>query len=396
MHAPLRSIMMAGLATLLPQAQAQMPAHGERPGEIAKPWTYEGSQKLNQPAPAPAPMPSYTPGAAPPARGGGGTAGAPAPDLARQWRAQPPLAAARNRLLGRWQPQGSNPAELTAAARSNPLGNAFGGADVAAKLLGGMMTGACDQMFGRGVLEFRKDTLVSIETNGRESVLNHLDYRGNDSRVAVLPREPGSVDVMLFDFKGPDRVSVAGFGCTMARLPAGTDAAAPTGATTATAAPARTVTTVPTESGAGARPATSGAAGGATLALAAGLPSRSGRADPIIGTEFYLLNDSLEATLVRAGLAAPSGMAPSLAWMQACEAQRTDTCTQGSRAVQAAIIASARTGPSGTAAFDAQKPGTYYVYGGTTFQRRGVIWNVKVDLQSGANQVQLHQGNLVH
>jgi hypothetical protein len=391
MQALFRSVMIAGLATLLPQAQSQMPAHGERPGEIPKPWTYEGSQKLNQPDPAPAPTPSYTP-AAPQARGGS-TGAAPAPDIARQWRAQPALAAARNRLLGRWQPQGSNPAELTAAARSNPLGNAFGAGEVAAQILGGMMTGACDQMFGRGVLEFRKDTLVSIEGNGQESVLNHLDYRGNDSRVAVLPREPGSVDVMLFDFKGPDRVTVAGFGCTMARMPSGANAAA---ATTATATPAKIVTTVPIESGGGARPATAGSRGGAMLALAAVLPSRSGRADPVIGTEFYLLNDSLDATLVRAGLPATPGVPPSLAWMQACEAQRTAACTQGSRAVQAAIVATARTGFSGTAAFDGQKPGTYYVYGGTSFQRRGVIWNVKVDLRNGPNELQLHQGNLVH
>ena len=82
-------------------------------------------------------------------------------------------------------------------------------------------------MFGRGVIEFRPDTLVAIGGDGSASVLNHVQYRGDGKAVAVLPTDPGSVDVMVFDFKG-DRITARVLGCVMERVRGGSAASAST------------------------------------------------------------------------------------------------------------------------------------------------------------------------
>ena len=84
--------------------------------------------------------------------------------------------------------------------------------------LGGMLGGACDSMFGRGTIEFRPKTLVAIEGNGSERVMNHVEYRGDGTKVAVLPQDPGSIGVLVFDFNTKDRSRAEGLGCVMARL----------------------------------------------------------------------------------------------------------------------------------------------------------------------------------
>src|SRR4029077_13506335 len=98
-------------------------------------------------------------------------------------------------------------------------------------LLGGMLAGACDSVVGRGIVELRPKTLVAIDRNGSESVLNLVEYRGEGNRVAVLPQDPGSIGVLVFDVSAKDRIRADGLGCVMAR---------PGAAPTATAAPAST------------------------------------------------------------------------------------------------------------------------------------------------------------
>src|SRR5262245_46955920 len=83
-------------------------ALGQTPGEIPKPWTYDGSMKLQeqqrQQGATSAP-PSY-PGTAPGAPMGNDAA---AQQVLRSWQKRPPLPPDRNPILGKWNPQGSAP-----------------------------------------------------------------------------------------------------------------------------------------------------------------------------------------------------------------------------------------------------------------------------------------------
>jgi len=79
-------------------------------------------------------------------------------------------------------------------------------------------------MLGRGLIEFRPTSVVAIGPGGQEQVKYHVDYRGDASRVVVLPRDAASFTHMIIDFSGPDRAVVAGVGCHLTR--AGGQAAA--------------------------------------------------------------------------------------------------------------------------------------------------------------------------
>jgi hypothetical protein len=123
------------------------------------------------------------------------------------WRRRPPLEPGKNPLLGRWNSVGNG-------------GGRGGGNDMMAlaqALVGGITAGLCDQMLGRGLVEFRPDAVVAIGANGREQVRYHADYRGGGSRVVVLPRDASSFTHMIIDFSGPDRATVAAVGCRLTR-----------------------------------------------------------------------------------------------------------------------------------------------------------------------------------
>ena len=143
------------------------------------------------------------------------------------WQKRPPLAPEHNPLLGRWNSQGNGPTKQTAGGDMNAL---------AAALIGGVTSGMCDSMLGRGLIEFRPGTLVSIGAGGREQVEYHVEYRGGDSRVVVLPRDTASFTHMIIDFKGADRATVAAVGCGLAR--AGSAAATEAAGTQRVSAPA--------------------------------------------------------------------------------------------------------------------------------------------------------------
>ena len=133
----------------------------------------------------------------------------------QSWQQRPALAPQRNPLLGRWNSLGNGTAGKTAA-----------NGDIAAlaqSLIGGLTAGMCDSMLGSGVIEFRPTTMVAIGPDGREHLKYHVEYRGGDSRVVVLPRDVTSFTHMIIDFSGSDRASVAAVGCRLAR--AGTAAA---------------------------------------------------------------------------------------------------------------------------------------------------------------------------
>jgi hypothetical protein len=145
-------------------------------------------------------------------------------EVLQTWQRRPALAADHNPLLGRWNSQGSG--------ASNKAGAGGDMAALASALIGGLTGGLCDSMLGQGLVEFRPTSVVAIGPGGREQLKYHAEYRGGGSRVVVLPKDAASFTHMIIDFSGPDRASVAGVGCTLARA----GAAAANGAA---AAPAR-------------------------------------------------------------------------------------------------------------------------------------------------------------
>jgi hypothetical protein len=128
----------------------------------------------------------------------------------RSWQQRPPLAPDRNPLLGRWESLGSG--QRPAAAGLPPEL-----AKMAAELIGGMTSGLCDTMLGRGTIEFRPAGPVAIRSDGREQAMYRAEYRGGGSRVVVLPQGGTTFTHMIIDFNGPDRATVAGVGCALRR-----------------------------------------------------------------------------------------------------------------------------------------------------------------------------------
>ena len=146
----------------------------------------------------------------------------------RTWQQRPPLAAEKNPLLGRWESLGSGQRKGGAPGLSPEMAN------LANALIGGMTSGLCDSMLGRGTIEFRPAGLVAIGRDGREQPMYRAEYRGGGSRVVVLPQGGTTFTHMIIDFDGPDRATVATVGCGLAR--AGGSAAKAAVATTAAAA----------------------------------------------------------------------------------------------------------------------------------------------------------------
>lgn len=305
----------------------------------------------------------------------GATGGVPAgTDVRAIWQRRPPLPPERNPLLGRWNPQGADPA----ASNATPAGDMsklFGAefANMTKSIVGGTLQSVCDSMFGRGIIEFRPRTLVAIGRDGSESVLNHVEYRGGGDRVAVLPQDPGSVGVMVFDFNGRDRIIAAGVGCVMART-----------GSAATGGPARASEVL--------APSVAGSATGAVLSLAVGFSPSPGSFTPIAGRSLWVLKDSVDVALLKGGLrSSPDGTVVKN-WERACES-RLPACQQGLQALVADSAGVTKTDASGRAQTQPLRAGRYYIFSPVQFDNRQMMWNVPIDLKAGTNSLTLDQRN---
>jgi hypothetical protein len=147
----------------------------------------------------------------------------------RTWQQRPPLAPEHNPLLGRWESLGSG-------QRASAPGVSPEIAKLAGALLGGVTSGMCDSMLGRGLIEFRPSGVVAIGRDGREHPMYRAEYRGSGSRVVVLPQGGTSFTHMIIDLDGPNHAMVAAVGCALAR--AGGAAAAAANPSQATDVPA--------------------------------------------------------------------------------------------------------------------------------------------------------------
>ncbi len=137
----------------------------------------------------------------------------------RTWQKRPPLVAAQNPLLGRWDSRGSGSASAGQARANNDLARLLGPgmAGMTKALLGGITQGLCDSMLGRGLLEFRANAVVAIGRDRREQLKYHVPYRGGGSRVVALPQDAATFTHMIVNFQSPDHALVAGVGCALAR-----------------------------------------------------------------------------------------------------------------------------------------------------------------------------------
>ena len=145
-------------------------------------------------------------GAAGGARGQADPSNSAAWDAARaKWQKSPPLAPEKNPLLGKW-----TRAADSKAKSSDP----FAGLMALAK--GGM----CEVLFGGGMFEFRRDTLVGWDQRTPVQELDKVEYRGGGKHVVVLPKT--SIKLIEFDFDTPDRVHwTAQPNCVLVRLKSG-------------------------------------------------------------------------------------------------------------------------------------------------------------------------------
>jgi hypothetical protein len=156
-------LIAAGLFVCCSDGALRAQEYGTVPGAIPDPSTYQGSMELQrreqeqqqqyeqqqQSQPSTQGQPGY----------GGAPYSGPVASPAAPWRKLPPLPAAKNPLLGRWHPNGADASQVVGS--TDNLGALFG-PDFAAmtkNLAGGILGGGCDSMFGRGVIEFRPDTL---------------------------------------------------------------------------------------------------------------------------------------------------------------------------------------------------------------------------------------------
>ncbi len=322
-----------------------------------------------------------------------GQPGGQALEEARQkWLKRPPLPPERNPLLGRW---------------TRPPSGKENSSDPFAALQALAKGGLCELFFGGGTFEFRATTLVGSDARTSEQELDKVEYRGDAKQVVVLPKT--TVRLMVFDVEGPNRINWSGQNCALVRVGAASRSASATStappqdaATASSSASSSKGTAAAASSGA---PSIARASDGSTgnvasrgtlLSLVAGLQYPSGKYFPLAGTTFYVLKENLDAVLARGGVQAPSGVSPLRAWILACEAQQSATCSQGNRAFETNTVATLRTDLQGRAELGTLSAGTYYVYGGNQrYQQRNVLWNVRVDVRDGANNaVKLDQANL--
>ena len=319
------------------------PAVAETPGEIPKPWTYEGSKKLQeqqqQPQAAP---PSYQgQGQAPRVNPGTAPGAAAAEAARRQWLGRPPLPADKNPLLGRW----TRPASAQAKA-NDPF------AQLGALAKGGM----CEVLFGGGTFEFRPDSLVGMDARTPPQVLDQVEYRGNEKHVVVLPKT--TIKLIEFDFDGPNRINWTGQNCALVRV-----GGAGESQKIASAAPSSSSV------------APQGTGGALALSVAALSPQ-----DRVAGRKFWVLKADPNFVLIKAGLTQTPYGTVLQNWMRACE-KKEQACGTGMQALQPYSVGFVAADDQGHARTPPLPTGRYWVLSDARIADRHMMWFQPVDVK---------------
>jgi hypothetical protein len=348
------AVRTVGIAIVCGLAVASMQGRAETPGEIPKPWTYEGSKKLQEQAPQPQVQQPHSQGGGAMRSGGGAAPGAAEAEAARRaWLARPALPAERNPLLGaRWT--------RPASTRADP-NDPFGQLKSLAK------GGLCEVLFGGGTFEFRPDRLVGMDAHTPEQELDRVEYRGDARHVVVLPKT--TVKLMEWDVETPDRIRWAAANCVLVR---------------AGSAPA-VATAPPSKQGGNA--ATTG--GGGKIAFYVGEPSAQNK---VAGRPLWVLREDAQVALAKGGIAHAPNATVLQTWMRSC-APPGPVCQKGSLALKPYSVGLVTADATGHAQTPALPAGRYWVLSDAHIANRHVMWNQPVDVRGGDRSLTLDQRN---
>ena len=141
----------------------------------------------------------------------------------------------------------------------------------------------------------------------------------------------------------------------------------------------------------------SGSAGTAVLSVASGFATPSGAVNPLAGSPLVLFKESFGGFLKRKGMfkgppGSPTKQPPLEVWAYACTTG-SPACKQALYEMRSNAASEGKMGPNGKATLPAVPPGTYYLFTVVTHNKQFIVWDLKVDLKSGANAVTLDQRN---
>jgi hypothetical protein len=335
-------------------------ALSETPGEIPKPWTYEGSMKLQEQQQQRQQDSQPQQGSQAHQNGGnaasGGAQGAALEAARRSWQAKPPLPADHNPLLGRWR---------------RPPGSQANSSDPFAALQALAKGGLCEALFGGGTFEFRPTTLVGFDARTSEQELDKVEYRGGGKQVVVIPKT--TVRLMVFDFDGPDRINWAGQNCVLVRVDASHGAG----------------TSSPAKDAPAAAPARPGTGSGGVLSLSV---ISSSQGNGLAGRAIWVLTGDAQVALTKGGLPSTSSGTALQNWIRACQS-RTPVCQQGALALKPYSVGITSTDASGHVQTPALPAGRYWVLSDAKIDNRRMVWNVPVDVKAGTTSLMLDLRN---
>ena len=365
-------VLVTGVLCAALSAAGLRTALAQTPGEIPKPWTYEGSMKLQQQEQERQQLqqqqgrqsgqqPQTYPGGFN-APAGGGDAGAALEAARRNWLKRPALPPDRNPLLGvRW---------------TRPASTQTNSSDPFAALLAMAKGGLCEVLFGGGFFEFRADTLVGYDQRTREQELDRVEYRGDAKHVVVIPRT--TIRLMEFDVEGPNRINWSSQNCQLVRAGAAPNA-------TPAAQPARGTGNAQTTA-----PASVGKQSGGVLSLSVSSTSPGG--SNVGGRALWVLSKDAQVALIEAGLQSTPGGTVLQNWMRACQS-RLPACQQGARALKTYTIGIATTDASGHAQSPPLATARYWVLSDTKVGSRHIMWNQPVDVNGAPTSLTLDERN---
>jgi hypothetical protein len=134
----------------------------------------------------------------------------------------------------------------------------------------------------------------------------------------------------------------------------------------------------------------------ASLSLEAALVYSYGGVQPVAREKFYLLDDDLNKILSKAGVKAREGLSPShsLGFAVAYPEVEAETLRKSLAAIRPHILYTLTTDFQGKGKFEGVKVNSYYLFGVTKTRRAFALWNMKLNVKEGQNEIVLDGNNV--
>jgi hypothetical protein len=137
--------------------------------------------------------------------------------------------------------------------------------------------------------------------------------------------------------------------------------------------------------------------GTAVLSVASGFATQPGTVNPLAGKTYVLFKESFEGFLRRRGMfQGPPGstvkVSPLAAWVYSCQTQ-SPVCQQALYEARPNSVSEAKADLNGKASLAGVPAGTYYLFAITPYNKKVLVWDLRVDLKPGGNSVTLDQRN---